>query len=228
MWFACARATRASWPAVMAFGAGVLISALAYELVAEAHDDGGLWPTVVGFAIGALVYVGASTLVDARGRRRGEGEAPSGARCLVGALVDGIPESVVLGTSVVATGGVSLPIVAAIAISNLPEARELGGVEGGGRRAGPVLGMCGRSRGRLGGGGSARLPAAARRRAGGHGPHHDHRGGRHPRHGVQYDDPHGVRARPGRDGAAPRDPRLSRPSRCRTSAEARERKVNLG
>ncbi len=105
---------------VMAFGAGVLLSALAYELVAEAHADGGLWPTVLGFALGALVYVGVDALVDARGRRRGH--SPSGGSgVLVGALVDGIPESVVLGTSVVATGGLSLPIVIAIAISNVPE-----------------------------------------------------------------------------------------------------------
>jgi ZIP family zinc transporter len=106
---------------VMAFGAGVLISALAYELVAEAHEDGGLWPTVVGFAVGALVYVGADALVDRRGRRRESEAEPSGSALLIGALVDGIPESVVLGTSVAATGGLSLPIVLAIAISNLPE-----------------------------------------------------------------------------------------------------------
>ena len=110
---------------ILAFGAGVLISALAFELVAEAHATGGLWPTVVGFAAGAVIYVGADWLVDARGRRKGRGAGgdaqPSGSSLLIGALVDGIPESIVLGTSVVATGGLSLPIVAAIAISNLPE-----------------------------------------------------------------------------------------------------------
>lgn len=128
--------------AIMAFGAGVLISALAYELVEEAHADGGLWPTVLGFAIGALVYVGASTLVDARGRRRGEGEEPTGTALLVGALVDGIPESVVLGTSVVATGGLSLPIVAAIAISNLPEGlSSTAEMKDAGRRPGYVFGV---------------------------------------------------------------------------------------
>ena len=106
---------------VMAFGAGVLISALAYELVEEAHADGGLGPTVLGFALGALIYVGADWLVDLRARRAGTGDEPSGTALLIGALVDGIPESVVLGTSVAATGGLSLPIVLAIAISNLPE-----------------------------------------------------------------------------------------------------------
>jgi ZIP family zinc transporter len=129
---------------VTAFGAGVLISALAYELVAEAHATGGLWPTVLGFALGALVYVGADALVDARGRRKGEGEKPSGTALLIGALVDGIPESVVLGTSVAATGGLSLPIVVAVAISNLPEGlSSTAEMKSSGRRAGYVFGVWG-------------------------------------------------------------------------------------
>lgn len=127
---------------VMAFGAGVLISALAYELVAEAHADGGLWPTVAGFAVGALVYVGADALVDRRGRRRDSGSDPSGSALLIGALVDGIPESVVLGTSVAATGGLSLPIVLAIAISNLPEGlSSSAGMKNSGRGARYVFGV---------------------------------------------------------------------------------------
>ena len=130
--------------AIMAFGAGVLISALAYELVAEAHADGGLWPTVLGFAVGALLYVGASALVDARGRRAPEGQETSGTKLLIGALVDGIPESVVLGTTVAATGGLSLPIVAAIAISNLPEGlSSTAAMKASGRRAGYVFGVWG-------------------------------------------------------------------------------------
>lgn len=130
--------------AVMAFGAGVLISALAYELVAEAHEDGGLWPTVVGFAVGAALYVGLSVLVDARGRRADEGEQTSGTKLLIGALVDGIPESVVLGTTVAATGGIGLPILAAIAISNLPEGlSSTAAMKASGRRAGSVFGVWG-------------------------------------------------------------------------------------
>ncbi len=129
---------------VTAFGAGVLISALAYELVAEAHADGGLLPTVLGFALGALVYVGAAELVDARGRRLGEREERGGTAILIGALVDGIPESIVLGASVAATGGLSLPIVLAIAISNLPEGlASSAGMKASGRSAGYVFGVWG-------------------------------------------------------------------------------------
>ena len=129
---------------VMAFGAGVLISALAYELVEEAHSDGGLWPTVLGFALGAVIYVGADWIVDARAKRSAEGDQPGGTALLIGALVDGIPESVVLGTSVAATGGLSLPIVLAIAISNLPEGlSSTAGMKAAGRSAGYVFGVWG-------------------------------------------------------------------------------------
>jgi ZIP family zinc transporter len=147
---------------VTAFGAGVLISALAYELVAEAHADGGLVPTVLGFALGAVIYVGAAALVDKRGGRlrfrpetqateKGTGQVSpasgtpaSGTALLVGALVDGIPESIVLGTTVAATGGLSLPIVLAIAISNLPEGlSSTAGMKAVGRSSGYIFGVWG-------------------------------------------------------------------------------------
>ena len=110
--------------AVMAFGAGVLISALAYDLVLEARDEGGLWPTVAGFGIGAVVYVVANQLLDRFDRRnpRGSGEDPgTGTGIAVGALLDGVPESAVLGLSMVGGGGVSVPVLVAIVISNIPE-----------------------------------------------------------------------------------------------------------
>lgn len=65
--------------AIMAFGAGVLISALAFDLVLEAQAEGGLVPTAGGFAIGAVTYVVANRLLDRFDRRnpRGIGEAPA-------------------------------------------------------------------------------------------------------------------------------------------------------
>lgn len=109
---------------VMAFGAGVLISALAYDLVLEAQAEGGFWPTVGGFALGAVVYVVGNQLLDRYGKRnpRGSGEGPgTGTGIALGALLDGIPESAVLGLSMVGGGGVSLPVLLAIVISNVPE-----------------------------------------------------------------------------------------------------------
>ncbi|MFK4804270.1 ZIP family metal transporter [Microbacterium sp. ZW CA_36] len=172
---------------IMALGAGVLISTLAFELVEEAAEDGGLVPTTVGFLGGAILYIVADQLVS-RPRKHKTGSRPAGARTAgapagaaradgapaadaratrtpaadalasdaitrgaprrpaplsevpaniaarraagaagsagvviaIGALIDGIPESIVMGLSVL-QGGISIPIVAAIAISNIPE-----------------------------------------------------------------------------------------------------------
>ena len=109
---------------IMAFGAGVLISALAFDLVGEAVAESGMWPTVSGFAVGAVVYVGVNILLDARDarNRRGSSEGPgTGTGIAVGALLDGVPESMVLGLSMLAGHGVSVPILTAVIISNLPE-----------------------------------------------------------------------------------------------------------
>ncbi|WP_285465328.1 ZIP family zinc transporter [Agromyces sp. NBRC 114283] len=109
---------------IMAFGAGVLVSALAFDLVLEAQEQGGLWPTVLGFAGGAVVYVVLNQLLDRLDQRNrpGSGEDPgTGTGIAVGALLDGIPESAVLGLSMVGGSGVSVPVFVAILISNLPE-----------------------------------------------------------------------------------------------------------
>ncbi|MFI6319110.1 ZIP family metal transporter [Nonomuraea sp. NPDC050556] len=116
---------------VMAFGAGVLTSALAFDLMDEAERKGGLWPTAAGFTVGAVLYLAANAYLATRGARHrkrsgaqqpSETQAPgSGAAIAVGALLDGIPESVVLGLSVAHGGTVGLSMIAAVAISNLPE-----------------------------------------------------------------------------------------------------------
>ena len=186
---------------IMALGAGVLISTLAFELVEEAADIGGLLPTSAGFLGGAILYIVADWLVSrprskspatagttaaagttatgsatvartavagsgsesgsgddgesggesggGSGGRSGDASRPvttpptdlelrtasivarrartragaaggAGLVIAIGALIDGIPESLVMGLSVL-QGGISIPIVAAIAISNIPE-----------------------------------------------------------------------------------------------------------
>jgi ZIP family zinc transporter len=109
---------------VMAFGAGVLISALAFDLVGEAMTESGLWPTVSGFAVGAVVYVGVNVLLDyldARNKKGAQEGPGTGTGIAVGALLDGVPESMVLGLSMLGGQGVSIPILTAVVISNLPE-----------------------------------------------------------------------------------------------------------
>jgi len=111
---------------VMAFGAGVLISALTYELVADAYSRTGFDEVAIGLAIGALVFTAGDWWLDRRGgnhRKRSDGrqEGEAGTAIAVGAVLDGIPESIVVGVSIAAGGAVSVPIVVAIFISNVPE-----------------------------------------------------------------------------------------------------------
>ncbi|MDJ0319145.1 ZIP family zinc transporter [Pseudarthrobacter sp. PS3-L1] len=117
--------------AIMAFGAGVLISALTFELAQEAVEVGGLAYTCLGFLVGAVVYVGLNILLaryGGRHRKRSGGQVAaeadqksSGGAIAIGALLDGIPESMVLGLSFLTGGGLSLPVFAAVFISNVPE-----------------------------------------------------------------------------------------------------------
>jgi ZIP family zinc transporter len=118
---------------VMALGTGVLMSAVAFELVGEAYRMGGGTASGLGLAAGALIFtVGniAVTRAGAHHRKRSgsnpnESQAPaesgSGAVLAVGALLDGIPESIVIGVSMVGGGSVSVATVAAIFLSNVPE-----------------------------------------------------------------------------------------------------------
>ncbi|MBQ1036319.1 ZIP family metal transporter [Micromonospora sp. C81] len=128
-WFA--RVPQRVTASIMAFGAGVLLSAVSFELIAEAHEQGGLLPTVLGAAGGAVVYTLANVALarhGARHRKRSGDQQPSeneqpgsGSAIAVGALLDGIPESVVIGASLLSGGTVSLVTVAAVFLSNVPE-----------------------------------------------------------------------------------------------------------
>jgi len=138
---------------VMAFGAGVLISALSFELVDEAERLGGLGPTAGGFLGGAVAYVGANVLLaraGARHRKRSGGQpseqddAGSGAAIAVGALLDGVPESVVLGASLLTGGGVGTAVLVAVFLSNVPEGlSSAAGMKRAGRSAAYVFGVWG-------------------------------------------------------------------------------------
>ena len=111
---------------IMAFGSGVLISSVAYELVEEAVAIGGQIPLAAGLALGSVVFFLGDRLIDGLG---GEGmgsvngpESPgSGLAIVLGAALDGVPESIVLGLTIASGGETGLAFFAAVFLSNLPE-----------------------------------------------------------------------------------------------------------
>jgi ZIP family zinc transporter len=112
-----------TWPArliglVLAFGAGALVSAVSFELFEEGINVGGATSVGIGLAAGALTYFVLSRLVE----RTGPGGAGGGTALALGAFLDGIPEQAVLGIGLAGGSGVSVGLILAIFVSNLPEA----------------------------------------------------------------------------------------------------------
>jgi ZIP family zinc transporter len=99
---------------VLAFGAGALISAVSFDLFEEGRELGGPVPLAIGLAAGALAYFLADRVVETR-------VPGAGAALALGALLDGIPEQAVLGIGLGAGEPISVGLLAAIFVSNLPE-----------------------------------------------------------------------------------------------------------
>jgi zinc transporter, ZIP family len=113
-----------SWPTrliglVLAFGAGALVSAVSFELFEEGVDVGGATAVGIGLATGALTYFVLARLVDHMGTLQDSG---GGTALALGAFLDGIPEQTVLGIGLAGGTGVSVGLILAIFVSNLPEA----------------------------------------------------------------------------------------------------------
>lgn len=112
--------------AALAFGSGALIAAVAYELVLEAFETD-LGFAAVGFATGAIAFYVGDWAIDRRGghgRKSMHGEhqlAGTAPAIVLGTVLDGIPESFVLGASL-HEGSVATAVVVGVFVSNVPEA----------------------------------------------------------------------------------------------------------
>ena len=141
-----AGASRRAIALIMAFGAGVLLSSVAFELMDEAYRIGGFDAAAVGLLTGAAVFFAADREVSRRGgeRRKSPGEAQGGSATAIaiGALLDGIPESAAIGISLIEGSGVSAALVAAVFLSNVPEGlSSASGMKQAGRSTAHVLGL---------------------------------------------------------------------------------------
>jgi len=130
---------------IMAFGSGVLMSAIAYELVEEAVEtaDGG--GVALGLFAGALTFFCGDLLdrLGGSGRKASSGEQAAGNTLpiVLGTVLDGVPEAIVLGGSLL-SGGISVAMLGAIFISNLPEAiAGTTGLQAAGWRHGRILAL---------------------------------------------------------------------------------------
>ena len=113
---------------VLGFGAGTLISAVSFELTEEAYAQGGADAVVIGLALGALAYYLGDFAVEKHGAMQRMSSVDSKAvsasastALLLGAVLDGIPESAVIGLTLLEGGSVGVAVLAAVFISNLPE-----------------------------------------------------------------------------------------------------------
>lgn len=113
---------------IMAFGAGVLISGVAFELIAPAiteAESGGHWKVALGLGAGALTFYLGDAYIDHMGgdkRKSSKGGGGSALALTLGIVLDGIPESIALGLTLLGGEGVSAAFLAAVFLSNLPEA----------------------------------------------------------------------------------------------------------
>ncbi|WNQ09463.1 ZIP family metal transporter [Paenibacillus aurantius] len=139
---------------IMAFGTGVLMGAAAYELLGDSMEQGGMGPTVLGFSIGAILFTAFDWYISRKGgagRKRSSKESEKtkkgsagggkegGAAIFVGTVMDAVPESIMIGTSLL-SGSVSWLLVVAIFISNIPEGlSSTVGLKAGGYSRGKIL-----------------------------------------------------------------------------------------
>ena len=120
----------------LALSAGMLVALLSYDLVEEAFRVGGIWVALCGFMGGLFSYIVANQIVTKIGVKRrcsancgGIGhltpdqqeERNVSMALVIGAALDGIPESMSIGISFLENPLVSASVILAVAVANIPE-----------------------------------------------------------------------------------------------------------
>ncbi len=112
----------------MAFGSGILVCALTFGLMEEAFNHGGFDAVILGFLLGGTVFIAGDYIIHIKGGRKHkkfqiiEAKSDSNGKVItLGALLDGIPESIALGISIFNGQGQGILMLSAIVLSNFPE-----------------------------------------------------------------------------------------------------------
>lgn len=100
-------------------GAGMMVSAIAFDLVPEAHEHIAIWETVLWMLVGAGIFLLGDRFVDKKFGTTGAGGAMG---IVVGSVVDGVPESLIFGIQIGTGTVISLSFLAAVFLSNIPQA----------------------------------------------------------------------------------------------------------
>ncbi len=134
---------------IAAAGAGVLVSSVAFELMEEAYLMGGFYAASIGILLGALAFFTADWAVcyiGGKHRKRSGGQQAGGSSTAItiGAILDGIPESVAIGVSLIEGGAVGAVMVVAVFLSNVPESLSASsGMKKAGHASTHILGLWG-------------------------------------------------------------------------------------
>ncbi|TDL94184.1 ZIP family metal transporter [Macrococcus brunensis] len=142
---------------IMAFGVGVLIGAATFELLQESLDKSELQNTLIGFIAGSFVFTAIEGILSRHGgkhRKRSNAhelkqddakdsnDSGGGLGIFIGTVMDAIPESIMLGTTLIGGKGVSMLLLLAIFISNIPEGlSSTSGMLKSGQSKGKVVGL---------------------------------------------------------------------------------------
>jgi zinc transporter, ZIP family len=100
------------------FGAGALLAAISFNLVIEAEELD-FWELGLWMLVGVAVFLIGDRVVERRYGSSGEGGAMG---IVVGSVVDGVPESIIFGIQLATGLPVSASFLAAVLVSNVPQA----------------------------------------------------------------------------------------------------------